>query len=543
MLHKLHIVTSIIIITLFSACGNVETTKTGEEKTPPSTTPIPTKAPVISVPDTPTPTPTKAPINVDDNISISGTIKYERASVIHSSSASRLDFSNLTTDTAKQINVKLIDEKGGIVDSVFTNDQGQYKFANLPKKTNYKIRVYAKMLKTSAWDVKVIDNTHGGSLYAIEGSMASTGSSNTIRNLTASATNKGAPPFAILNSVYEAIEKVRSADASVVFPPLRLNWSVNNIETGTYYDGTDNIFISGDQRGDSDEYDKHIIIHEWGHFFENKLSRADNIGGQHGSNEYLDIRVAFGEGFGNAFSAIVTDDPIYYDTMGNSGWHMDIEAERPSHPGWFSESSIQRILYDLYDGDIDGSDTLALGFKPMYDVLVGQQKKTQAFTSIFSFIHALKNENSVSSTEIDAIVSSESIAPINDIYGENRTLTVSGQTLPLYRTVDIGGSINICTSNTYGTQRFPRNNKLNHHKYVRFSITSENEYHILVKQSNGRSADPDFILFKTLPFENILSSEDEGTERQTVRLKKGDYLLDISDASNVSLGCFDVSVN
>jgi hypothetical protein len=343
--------------------------------------------------------------------------------------------------------------------------------------------------------------------------------------------------------VYEAIKKVHSADSSATFPPLKLNWSVNNIETGTYYDGTDNIVISGDQHGDSDEYDKHIIIHEWGHFFENKLSRADNIGGPHGSGQYLDIRVAFGEGFGNAFSAIVTDDPIYYDTMGNSGWHMDIENEKPNHQGWFSESSIQRILYDLYDSDIDGADTLALGFKPIYDVLVGQQKKTQAFTSIFPFIHALKNENSVSSTEIDNIVSSESIAPINDIYGENRTLRVNGQTLPLYRTVDIGGSINVCTSNTYGTQRFPRNNKLNHHKYVRFNITSNSDYTIEVKQSNGHSADPDFILFKTSPFKNLLASEDEGTERHVVKLNKGSYLLDISDARNVSLGCFDVSIN
>ena len=533
MIHKFYILISILIITLFSACGQVDiSTDDIEEKDPSSN--------VVSVPDVPTPS---TPPSTDGNISISGTIKYERPNVIHSSGASRLDFSNLKVDVAKQINVKLIDSNGNIVASSFTNDQGEYIFSNLPKNTNYKIRVYAKMVKTSAWDVKVINNTEGGSLYAIEGNMASTGSSNTVRNLTASASNRGAPPFAILDSIYLAMLKARAVDSQVEFPPLSLNWSVNNIETSTYYDGTSNIIISGDQRGDSDEYDKHIIIHEWGHFFENKLSRADNIGGSHGNDEYLDIRVAFGEGFGNALSAIVTDDPIYYDTMGRSGWHMNIESEQHQTPGWFSEASIQRILYDLYDNNNDGSDSLSLGFKPIYDVLTGAQKTTKAFTSIFPFIHALKNENTESSIAIDDIVSSENIAPINDIYGENRTILLNGQTLPLYRNLDIGGSVNICTSSTYGSQKFPRNNKLNHHKYVNFTITSDNEYTIKVKQSNGRSADPDFILFKTSPFENLVSSEDEGTEIKTLKLKKGSYLLDISDARNISLGCFDVSVN
>ncbi len=49
----------------------------------------------------------------------------------------------------------------------------------------------------------------------------------------------------------------------------------------------------------------------------NQFSRADNIGGSHSLGEALDIRVAFGEGWGNAFSAIATDNPIYFDTYGD----------------------------------------------------------------------------------------------------------------------------------------------------------------------------------------------------------------------------------
>jgi hypothetical protein len=39
-----------------------------------------------------------------------------------------------------------------------------------------------------------------------------------------------------------------------------------------------------DQMSHTDEYDDHVIIHEWGYCFEDKFSRSDSIGGNH-SNE------------------------------------------------------------------------------------------------------------------------------------------------------------------------------------------------------------------------------------------------------------------
>ncbi len=77
------------------------------------------------------------------------------------------------------------------------------------------------------------------------------------------------------------------------------------------YDGERNLWILGDENGDTDEFDDHIIIHEWAHYFEDQFSRADNIGGSHSLGDALDIRVAFGEGWGNAFSGIATDIHIF----------------------------------------------------------------------------------------------------------------------------------------------------------------------------------------------------------------------------------------
>ncbi len=473
-------------------------------------------------------------------VEISGTIYFERIKVKNIGGSSFLDESNIIKERAKYVSVVAIDTSDNLIQSTFTDDNGTYKFSNLPNNTDIKIRVYAKMKKLNRWSVKVVNNTNNDSLYGIEGSSSNSGNSNSIRDITATVSSKNSPPFAILDSIYLAMHKVVSVDSKVNFPQLTVSWSTNNITTGTYYDGEDNIMLQGDQHGDSDEYDDHIIIHEWGHYFERNFSRADNIGGQHGADEHLDIRVAFGEGFGNALSAMVTDDPIYFDTMENSGWNMNIETAQHDTPGWFSESSIQRILYDLYDSHDDEQDRLSLGFKPIYETLVNGQKYTPVFTSIFSFILELKKVNPTSTDKIDNIVANEDIGTIEDIYGSNRISNLQESSLPLYKELTVDKTIgDICTINYYGTY-----NKLSNHKYIRFSINENGTYPIEVKQSNGRSSDPEFILFKSSPFEKLSTNEsgERGVEKASLALTSGDYLLDIYDSNNIDKACFSVSV-
>ena len=476
-------------------------------------------------------------------LKIIGKIEYERIHPLHNGGSTILDQNNITTETAKQIIVEAINRSGQTIATTSTDDNGNYSLTNLPENTSIKIRAYAKMLKANKWDTKVIDNTNGNALYVLDGSFVSTGTQSTRRNLKALASTKQSPPFAILDSIYLAMQKVITADSSVVFPPLKMNWTVNNIESGTYYDGNDNIMIQGDQNGDSDEYDDHIMIHEWGHYFEAKFSRADSIGGGHTSGDHLDIRLAFGEGWGNALSGIVTDNPIYFDTMGSSGWNMNVETAVHETPGWFSEASIQRILYDLYDSNDDGADTLSLGFKPIYDVLVGPQKTTKAFTSIFSFITGLKSITPSNSEQINSIISNEDINEITDIYGTNRQNNVISTALPLYKEliVDSGIATNVCVSTTYGVQ-----NKLNNHKYIRFTVDSAGEKSIsIVKSSGNLTRDPDFILYKVSPFTNVAVGESATADRENLSytFTVGEYLLDVSDASNRGNACFNVSIN
>jgi len=489
-------------------------------------------------------------------LKIIGKITYDRVHV--KSSGIGLDYNNITKEAAKQVVVKAIGINGQVIKSTTTDDNGDYSLNDLPLNTELKVRVYAQLKKSGlgGWDVKVVDNTNGNSQYVIESSSISLGDNSLRVNLNALSGWSGysysgerqAAPFAILGSIYQAIQKVLSADSHAIFPALVVNWSKNNVASGngseaglrdgqivtSHYNG-EALYILGDANGDTDEYDNHIIIHEWGHYFESKFSRADSIGGSHGPGEYLDIRVAFGEGWGNSWSAIATDDPIYYDTMDNkqsNGFFINIESQTAENPGWYSESSIQRILYDLYDSNDDGEDTLSLGFKPIYDVLVGSQKTTPAFTSIFSFITYLKEQNPSVTDKIDSILSSENIDSIQDIYGS---------TIDSHQYSDMSnGYINICTYSRYG-----QFNKLYTHRYIRFSISQNGNYTVSVKQNNGSSSDPDFSLYKTSPFTNIVKSEESrfGIETASNSLSSGNYLLDITDYNSLSKACFDITVN
>jgi len=371
------------------------------------------------------------PLDEENGIKISGTITYDRVPVKEGNyGLISLDYNNIQRVTGKNLYIKVVDENGLLLYTTSSNNKGKYT-VYVPENRPVKIRVYARMYKKDVWDVSVVDNTNMKATYVMEGSLINSGTKPSIRNLHASSGWDGdaysgarnAAPFAILDSINTVMQKVIKADSNLIFPQLTVNWSVNNVAVGgdrsigqivtSNYDGENNLWILGDANSDTDEYDDHIIIHEWGHFFEDKFSRSDSIGGPHSSGDSLDIRVAFGEGWGNALSAIATDNPIYFDTAGygqGSGWSMNIESAQHENPGWFSEASVQRILYDLYDNNQDGSDNLSLGFKPIFDAMVSKERNTPAFTSIFSFIHALKSENPSQSYEIDQVVASEQIA-------------------------------------------------------------------------------------------------------------------------------------
>jgi len=269
------------------------------------------------------------------SVDISGVVSYDK--VHPNSNYIGLDYGHITQEPARAIQIDAVGTSNQIIATGTTDNAGRYTLS-VPTNTQLKIRASAKMFKSGSpsWDVAVEDSSNRSALYVMEGSIASSGTASSQRNLNAPSGWGGsrytgtrtAAPFAMLDSIYTSMQKVLEVDGAVIFPSLVVNWYAGNVD-GTYYtDG--NLFIFGDEDLDTDEYDDHVISHEWGHYYEDRLSRYNSIGGLHSGEEALDIRVAFSEGWANAFSAIALGNPVYYDTVGDAqanGFNFNVESE------------------------------------------------------------------------------------------------------------------------------------------------------------------------------------------------------------------------
>ena len=252
-----------------------------------------------------------------------------------------------------------------------TDEFGHYSLTFIPPASGT-LQVVA-LASCNTPSIIVQDNTASGAAWAIG---ATLGSGNTqdlhaTHGWTGSSYNAStrlAAPFAILDSMYTASRSFVAVRPSVVFPQLKVNWSPNNVPqsgdkaigqigTSHFSPAENQIYILGKEGADTDEFDSHVIVHEWAHYFEKNLSRSDSPGGPHGGGDILDPRLAFGEGYGNALAAMLLPESLYVDTLWGSGviraFGFDAETE-PSptddtQPSPFSETTVMRLLYDVFD--------------------------------------------------------------------------------------------------------------------------------------------------------------------------------------------------
>ena len=87
------------------------------------------------------------------------------------------------------------------------------------------------------------------------------------------------------------------------------------------------------------------------------------------------------------------NDPLQCDTAAvgsNGGFLLNVETDNSGVQGWFNEVSIATLIYDLFDTNVDGTDTGTIGFGPIYDAMVGPLRVTPAFTTIHSFAADLR---------------------------------------------------------------------------------------------------------------------------------------------------------
>jgi len=464
-------------------------------------------------------------------ITVSGVVSYEFVPPLPD--CRDLNFSAIVSRPIRGATVQLVDANTqNILQTTTASATGDYVFANVNANSMVSIRVRAELKQTGApgWDIEVRDNFLAGqsdlddppppeqgtrALYRLDGSNFDTGAVDVVRNLTA-ATGWGgssytgpraAAPFAILDAIYSGIQLVLTADQNAVFPPMDAFWSVNNTENGSEFDitagefpvahynsGADSLYLHGDAALTQDEFDDHVIMHEWGHYFEDNFSRSDSVGGPHTLGQSLDARLAFGEGWATAFGAMALNDPQYCDTNGigsNSGFGINAESDGFGVQGWFNEISVATLLYDLWDTTDDGTDNSSIGFGPIFNTMIGPQRVTPAWTTVHTFAAELafldsqlvrERINEPNPADIDIWASTEN----NDVNGVDG----SEEVLPLYTdyTAD-GTTANICVNNKFDTA--VGGNKLAEYRYLRLTIPSTGTYNVVIATTTATPVTPD----------------------------------------------------
>ena len=386
---------------------------------------------------------------------------------------------------------------GGVVASGATDSNGNYTLT-VPANSSGFVRVRAQSVRTAtpARDIEVRNNTGSGlPVYVLDGSVFSTGTENVTRNLHAASGWGGssytgvraAAPFAILDSMVSTVNfLLDEGSATTNLPPLDVYWSTLNtpvdgdvtlgqIDTTSYFAASEfgppaGIYVLGDENTDTDEYDQHVMVHEFQHFLEDSIMRSESPAGPHSINERLDLRLAFSEGFANAFSAMVLNDPLYRDSFGlrqSQGFSLNFEDNDFVPAGWFNEGSIVSLVWDLFDTAVDGADNVSLGYQPMFEVLTGPLNTTPALTSIYPFVTALRARAGAPVAGINTLVASQGIT-VNDAWGTGEGNSGGiPEALPVYTTVALGGSQVVCGVTTAGTF-----NTLGNRRFLRFTLGS-----------------------------------------------------------------------
>jgi hypothetical protein len=452
------------------------------------------------------------------------------------------------------------------------------------------------MLKSDAaptWNFRVLNNTNSDALYALDGAAFNSGATDSTRNLhagsgwgtTSYTGTRAAAPFAILDTVFSATTLITSASPAAVFEPLDLFWSRDNrsgttdqngdfttcIDDGdvqtTFFttggeDDCDGIMLPGiyvlgsfvvganGNGGDTDEFDQHVIAHEFGHYVEVEFARSDSIGGEHGDAQKLDLRVAFGEGWGNAFSGMVLNDPIYRDSFSGASddFRVDMEADDSRSEGWFSETSVQEILWDAFDATNESGDSLSLGFTPIFAALVGEQTTNRALTSIFSFLEALESAAQTSGTGIGQLRAGEQISGTDEFGSGENNAGGDPSVLPIYRPIALNQAQQaVCVRAVNGVF-----NKLGFAKFFRLDLTADSTVTINVVGSvdpatpaGVPAVDPDFYVYRrgeTVAIADLSGSTETISQRA---LTAGTYIIEVYDyqlGGGTTPRCMTISV-
>jgi hypothetical protein len=502
--------------------------------------------------------------NSTAEVTLSGRVTYDY--IPHKTTLIGLNYNAIEARPGRGLVVELLNQNNQLIAEGLTDSDGNYTFSVQGKK-QVRVRVKAQ-LKSSispTWDVSVRDNTGNDALYVMDGSLASTGTRDSTRDLHADSgwTGTGygntrvAAPFAILDSLYLASHRFVTAGYQQAFPPLVIFWSTRNNtavgdpalgEIGTTYHDTSAIYVLGEANSDTDEYDSYVVLHEWGHYLETVLSRTDSLGGEHSTGASLDMRLAMSEGFATSIAAMMLNNPLYRDSLGflqSEGFYYDASDTNPQPKGWYSEDSVASIIYNYYQSS---NNKTARNFVDVLTAITATDfVEADGAISIYTFADVIKDQFPAHTNTLNTLLTGQNIFG-TDAFGANEGNDGGNpDVLPIYKDLVINGAATrVCSSNASGTY-----NKLGVHQFLRLSVINEGDYLISAIKANGQiiTTNPNIEIYNQGRLVDDGTSPFVDSEEFTTQLDAGSYLVVVMDLKNFDpnlannrRACFDVQV-
>jgi hypothetical protein len=550
-------------------------------------------------PPAPPPSPSPPPASV----TISGKVTYDYVPL---APVGGLNYA--ATDSSRPVRlatVQFVDGGNNVLAATRTDLNGDYSLDVDSNQSGF-IRVRAESIEstTPSWFFRVVDNTASDAIYTLDGATLSSGSADSQRDLHApsgwTGTNYGDPraaaPFAILDTILIGKDLALSADSAIDFPAMDIHWSENNVpsydadgdfdpdtgEIGTsQFRLSQGMFLLGAEDNDTEEYDRHVVLHEFGHYLEFQMARSDTIGGPHALGDRVDMRVAYSEGLATALAAIALDNPIYQDSAGpgqTDAFTFSVENYGGSTRGWYSEVSVHELIYDLVDtanGIVDRNDTFSYPFSTVWDAMTGPVATSTAVTSIFPFLNAIKAANPGDEFALDLFASGQEIGPISTDFGDNETNDAgnNNDVLPIYTPLTVNDPnppVNLCSTDAFTSDASGSANKLSSRRFVHFTPPVAGNVTISVIATTipaDQFADPDFRIHRlgvigagigppSAACENVGDPgwvESYCEEVETISLPSVEHVLEIEEWTNtnesddpdyppIGRTCFDVTV-
>ena len=535
------------------------------------------------------------------NITVSGTVTFDRPTYTANNT---LNFANPERLPVRGATVELLRASDQSILATTTTDGTTGNYSASIANTSFIVRVKAQLARAGAggYDFEVRNNTSANALYTLDSSTVTPSNSSPRVDLNAPTgwvngsyvNTRAAAPFAILHMLWEAKLLLQAAEPGLTLPALDVYWSVLNnsgdcassegrpdpttgaIGTTSYVSATipasggcpatpPGIYVLGEANGgfddDPDEFDSSVIAHELGHYFQDAFSRDESMGGPHRLDTRHDLRLAFSEGWGNAFQGFVLDNPLYRDTFGatgSSGFYFDMENNSAPYSvasGFYAEAAIHEFLWDVYDAAGESGDQISLGFGAIHAVMRQDMVSTDAVTSIFSFATGLESRNPAQQAAIRSRLTAEGINGTGD-FAVGQTLPGHTDLVPLFVPVTLGVPVQAVSTNRFADSNetfYQSYNRLGSRRYFKIDLPPPGGGLRITAQGpaadpvTGAGSDPDFFLYRggvdqCTNYASSCSGIDDsvGTgleEASFVGLPAGTYVLEVAECSYLGSFC------